>query len=379
MKSNVIPFTEEKFLSFKIEIPETKISFTFIDTLRFLPSSLDNLSKNLLNSEDGKSEDLNKFKYTKQFFEEKYPNITEKELKYIIQKGVFPYEWLDSFDKLNETELPPIESFYSSIKESSVDEDDYERALKVWDILKCKTIKDYLEAYLSVDIFLMTDVFEEFRKTSMKYYKLDPAHYYSAPGLSWDAMLNFTNVQLELLTDPDMLYFYMEGIRGGLSVINKRYVKSNNKYMKNYDSTKPSSYFVPVDANNLYGNAMSYKLPTGNFQWCDQEMIDFLYKNIKGITNDNEWGFTLQVDLKYPKKLHNRHNDLPFFPEHKKITKDLLSEYQKKLMNKKLGSTSSTSKLIASLDDKKKIIVDYRTLQQALKHGMKLVKKFIVQ
>jgi hypothetical protein len=91
----------------------------------------------------------------------------------------------------------------------------------------------------------------------MKYYELDPAHYYSSPGLSWDAMLKFTDVKLELLTDPDMLYFFMEGIRGRLSFVSKRYVETNNKYMKNYDLKRESSYFIPVDANNLYGNAMS--------------------------------------------------------------------------------------------------------------------------
>jgi len=323
-----------------------------------------------LKSEGG----LDNFKYTKKFLKDKYPNITKKELEFIIQKGVFPYEYLDNFDKLDEIKLPPIESFYSSLKESSISEDDYQRAQKVWDILKCKTIKEYLEVYLSIDVFLLTDVFEEFRKTSMKYYELDPAHYYSAPGLSWDAMLRFTKGQLELLTDVDMLYFFMEGIRGGLSVINKRYVKINNKYMKNYDVKKPSTYFVPVDANNLYGNGMSYNLPYNGFKWCLQEEIDELYDKITKLPDDSDIGYTLKVDLKYPNELHDSHNDLPFFPQHKKITEDMLSEYQENLTSKNLGSISSTPKLIASLNDKKNIVVDYRTLKQALKHGLKLEK-----
>jgi hypothetical protein len=365
-----IPFTDEKFLTFSIKIPNTNIKFTFIDSLRFLPSSLDNLTKNLLKKEGG----LDNFRYTKMFFEEKYPNIADSQLDYIIQKGVFPYEFLDSFEKLNETKLPSIDSFYSSIKDSKINEDDYQRAQKVWSILKCKNLKEYLEAYLSIDVFLLTDIFEAFRKTSMKYYELDPAHYYSSPGLSWDAMLKFTEIKLELLTDPDMLYFFMEGIRGGLSFISKRYVESNNKYMKNYDLKKESSYFIPVDANNLYGNAMSYKLPYGNFRWCTDEEIEDLEKGLFNIPDNSDTGFTLQVDLEYPQELHDYHNDFPFYPEHKTIEENILSDYQKRLMNKKLGSISKTPKLIASLNDKKKIIIDYRTLKQALKHGLKLVK-----
>ena len=317
---------------------------------------------------------INNFIYTKQYFKEKFPEINEQELEYIIQKGVFPYEYLDSLDKLSQTELPRIESFYSSVKDSNISEEDYQRANKVWNILKCKNLKDYLEIYLSIDVYLLTDIFETFRKTSMKYYKLDPAHYYSAPGLSWDAMLKLTKVKLELLTDLNMLYFFMEGIRGGLSFISKRYVKANNKYMKNYDLNKPSSYFIPVDANNLYGYGMSHKIPCSGFRWCSEDEIKELYNEIINLPNDSDIGYTLQVDLKYPNELHDSHNDLPFFPEHKVITDDMLSKYQKKLTNKKLGSITSTPKLIASLNDKKKIIVDYRTLKQALNHGLILEK-----
>jgi len=166
----------------------------------------------------------------------------------------------------------------------------------------------------------------------------------------------------------------MEGIRGGLSVITKRYVKANNKYMKNHDPNQSSSYFVPVDANNLYGAAMSFKLPYKDFEWCSPEQIQYLSQHITEIPDDNEIGYTLKVDLEYPKQLHDNHNDFPFFPEHKTITKEMLSNYQKKLMNKNLGSISKTPKLITSLTNKEKMTVDYRTLKQALKYGLKLQK-----
>jgi hypothetical protein len=175
-----IPFTDEKFLTFTIKIPETRIKFTFIDSYRFLGASLESLTKSFTNIEI--------FKHTMNHFKNNYPQLNKEDLKFIITKGVFPYEYLDSFNKLNDTKLPKLRSFYSSIKGKHISYEDYDRAKRVYKLLNCKTLKDYLEAYLSIDVFLLTDIFETFRQTTRKY-DLDPAHYYSAPGLSWDAML----------------------------------------------------------------------------------------------------------------------------------------------------------------------------------------------
>jgi hypothetical protein len=130
-----------------------------------------------------------------------------------------------------------------------------------------------MELYLTCDVLILDDCFESFRELSLKHHGLDPAHYISSPGLSWDAMLKFTKIELELLTDQNMLLMIMEEIRNGLSCIMKRYVEANNKYMINYDPTKESSYLVPVDANNLYGDAMSFKLPCKAFKWCTTEEL----------------------------------------------------------------------------------------------------------
>ena len=115
-------------------------------------------------------------------------------------------------------------------------------------------------------MLLPTDVFENFRKTCMQYYKLDPCHYFTSPGLSWDAMLKMTNIKLELMTDIDMFQFIQKGMRGGVSYIANRYGNANNKYMKEYDEKALSKYIMYLDANNLYGWAMSQCLPTGNFK-----------------------------------------------------------------------------------------------------------------
>ena len=124
---------------------------------------------------------------------------------------------------------------------------------------------EYHDLYLESDVPLLTDVFENFRKTCMQYYKLDPCHYFTSSGLSWDAMLKMTNIKLELMTDIDMFQFIEKGMCGGVSYIENRYGKANNKYMKEYDEKVPSKYIMYLDANNLYGWAMSQYLPTGNF------------------------------------------------------------------------------------------------------------------
>ena len=143
---------------------------------------------------------------------------------------------------------------------------------------------DYHDLYLKSDILLLADVFKNFRKTCLQYYKLDPCHYFTSPGLSWDAMLKMTDIKLELMVDIDMFQFIEKGMRGGISYIANRYGKANNKYMKNYDEKAPSQYIIYLDANNLYGWAMSQYLPTGNFKWLSQKQIE---KNNLGKYTEN--------------------------------------------------------------------------------------------
>jgi len=166
---------------------------------------------------------------------------------------VFPYEYIDSFEKFDETQLPPIQAFYSQLTETAITIDDYHHATQVWNSFNCCTLGEYQDIYVVNDVVLLADIFQNFRQLCLNFYRLDPAHCYTAPGLAWQAALRMTDITLELLTDPNMHLFIEKGIRGGISMISKRLSTANNKYLNNYDPSKPSTYITYLDANNLYG------------------------------------------------------------------------------------------------------------------------------
>ena len=173
---------------------------------------------------------------------------------------------MDSRKKINEESPPDKESFYSELNKEGITNEDQTHAQKVWEVFKIKNLCGYHDLYIQNDTLLLVDVFENFRDKCLEIYELDPAHFLSAPGLAWQACLKKTNVKLELLTDNDMLMMFEEGTRGGMCHATYRYAKANNKYMKNYDKNKGSSYIEYLDSNNLYGWAMSQKLPVENFK-----------------------------------------------------------------------------------------------------------------
>ena len=180
-------------------------------------------------------------------------------------------------------------------------------------------------------------------------YGLDSAHFYTTPRLAWQACLKKTGMKLDLITDPNMLLLFERGIRGGITQVVKRYTKANNKYMNDYDRKESSRYLQYLDANNLYGWMMSQPLPTGGFKWVDiepEEVIESLVREDRG--------FLMEVNVLYPKELHNKHNDLPFMCGRMKI--------------------GGVDKLVAYLCYKKRYMIHIRALQQALDHGLVLEK-----
>ena len=178
---------------------------------------------------------------------------------------------MDSWERFDETSLPDKESFYSNFNLESITDEDYMHAQKVWKVFKIKNLDEYHDLYVQSDTLLLADVYENFRDVCIGIYKLDPAHFLSTPGLAWQACLKKTEVKLELLTDNDMLLMVEKGIRWGMCNAIYRHAKANNKYMKNYDKNTASSFLVYLDANNLYGWAMSQKLSVKNFKWIKKD------------------------------------------------------------------------------------------------------------
>ena len=279
----------------------------------------------------------------------------------MLRKGVYPYEYVGNRERFSEISLPSKEDFYSNLIMEDISDIDYRHANNVFKRFKLENIGDYHDLYVQSDTLLLADVCHNFRDMCIKEYQLDPAHFLSLPGLAWQDCLKKTNIELELLTDYDMLLMVEERIRGGICHSMHRYAKANNKYMKNYNNNEESSYIQYLDANNLYGWAMSKKSPVNGFKWLDNDKTtEFSANNvineefIKNYNENDKKGYILEVDVKYPKKFHDLHSDLPFLPERMEINK--------------------CKKLVCSLYDKKKYVVHINSLKQALNHELKLKK-----
>ena len=345
-----IPNNEEKYISFSKTIKtgeytnkkgETKNKYfkiVFKDSLKFMASSLEVLVNNL---PEGVLNNLNKY-------------FTPEQVKLLKQKGFFPYDYMDNIEKLKDSKPPPQKAFYSKLTGKGINNYNYNHVLNVWKTWKMKTFKEYLELYNITDVLLLADVFENFRDICLKNYGLDPVYYYTAPGLAWDACLKMTKINLELLSDVDKLLMIEKGIRGGISIISNRYGKANNKYMKDFNKKEPSKFLTYLDANNLYGWAMSQKLPVHSFKWMSNKEIENIFNN----QIVQVWERTpciLEVDLIYPEELHDLHNDYPLCPE-------------------RVECDNGVKKLIPNLRDKNNYVVHYKTLMQYLSLGMKLKK-----
>ncbi len=264
-------------------------------------------------------------------------------LKLLKQKGVFPYEYITNFSKLSATSLPPKEAFYNQFSGSGISDKDYAHAKKVWHTFNCKATRDYHDLYLRTDTLLLADVTTEFRKTCKKAYGLEALYYYTAPGLAWDAMLKITKIKLDLISDSNMYMMIEKGIRGGISTVMKRHAESNHKYLSDYDKSKISKFIEYLDANNLYGWAMSQKLPVREFRWMEPNELGN-WRSIPCI---------LEVDLEYPKELHDLHNEYPLAPE------------------KMIPPGGKVKKLIPNLNDKERYVLHHENLKLYTRLGLK--------
>ena len=243
----------DKYLDKNGEEKAKEIELRFIDSFKFMSSSLDSLVNNLVRGNN-------------KFFG--FEDYNESQYKLLIQKGIYPYKYMDDWDKFRETALPPKEAFYSKLNMSGVSNEDYKHAHRVWAEFGINNLGEYQNLYLKMDVILlanpislsykwMLSYFEAFRKVCLDNYGLDPAHFYTAPGLAWKACLKKTKIRLELLLDPDMLLMFEQGIRGGITQSIHRWAEANNPYMG-------SEYWMPTI--NMGGNVTTityWRIPLG--------------------------------------------------------------------------------------------------------------------
>ncbi len=346
---------------------------TFKDSLLFMNSSLAQLTQNLLDS--GKSNFLHLIPEFANDAAEHTVSTADDAVLLLLKKGVYPYDYMTCWERFAETELPARAAFFNKLRNAECSEADYEHAQEVWHRFGCQTIGDYHELYLKADVMQLTDVFENFRNVCMKDYFLDPAHYISSPQLSWDAMLRQSAVELELISDPEMFKMIDGGIRGGVVMISKRFARANNKYLGAalHDASKPTTFINYVDANNLYGWAMSQTLPQHSFKWLVES--EWQHLDWTTLTADRATGYFVECDLDYPPELHHLHNDYPLAPERLEINAEMLSETQVRIRRKySMNRGSSSSKLVPNLLNKRKYTCHYLNLQFYLAKGLKLIK-----
>ena len=309
----VIAKNVEDYISFSIKVDKyvdrdgnehpKEIELRFIDSFKFMSSSLDSLVNNL-------AKGGHKF----WGFEE----YSDKQHELLIRKGIYPYEYMDSWNRFNETRLKSKDIYkYSNLYMCEVGDSEYKHAHNVWREFRIRNMGEYHDLYLKTDTILLDNVFESFRSVCIENYGLDPAHFYTAPGLAWKARLKKTGIRLKLLLDPDMLLMFERGIHGGITQSVHRWAAANNPYMEEYDSSKPTKYLQYLDANNLYGWVMSQPLPTSGFKW--NKRSEDPNKFVERISSKKHQGYLLEVDVSYPKELHDLHNDLPFMCTKMKI------------------------------------------------------------
>ena len=319
---NCIGDNMEKYITFSVPIKKEcdnnktiTYKLKFIDSFRFMPTSLSELVDNtsgIFNSIECKSciekikinseccfvglknnrliyrckECKEEWKRSINELIEKFPGIYRfcngnlNKFVLLLRKGVYPYEYMDSWEKFNETELPPKKDFYSSLNLENISGEDDTHVQKIWDVFGIKNLGEYHDLYVQSDTLSLSDTFENFRNMYLDIYELDPVYFVSAPGLAWQACLKKTGVKLELITDHDMILMIEKGIRGGICQAIHRYAKANNKYMKNYDKNIESLSIEYSDENNLYGWAMSQKLPVNDFKWIKKKNYQILMKTL---------------------------------------------------------------------------------------------------
>ena len=283
---------------------------SFIDSCSFLSAPLDTLVK-LLCSNIDEEEPEKTIPITVKMVKDK--NYDHKLLKYVSKKGVYPYELANSCQEMeNIKEWPPEEAFYNRLKGCHIEKVDYDRGKEMWDIANCKNLKDLHDLYLLLDVCLLADIWVWFTETMIKDFELNPANFLTGPSFVMKAALKLGKTDIELIDDME-LYNTWEGLlRGGFCNVNQRLVNCNNVDMGHlYNDKDPDVFFMFIDFNSLYAEALTKPLPYRNFQKCDPTVFTKEYIMDINTTDTATTGYLLNTSIKIPSDLRKYCDDLP--------------------------------------------------------------------
>lgn len=335
--SKIIAMSEEKYLTFELN------NVLFRDSIQHLNASLSSLIKEHV-SQGNQFESIHRY----------HPEIYDL----VTRKMPYPYNYNNSFERLNSTQFPPKEEFES--------EDDWRHAKQIYDAAGCNSFADFTSLYCQIDVLQLADIFNKYRDDCIETLKCDPAQYITLPNMSWAVLIRtineedaerrqqwikenpitddnkslkvsdiYSEFKLNSLPNQEIFNFFEKSIRGGYSHIAVRYSKANNKYMGDaYDKTKPSKYITVLDINSLYPTAMLAHMPTGNFEMIEDESIKkwFDLTTPKGVAKFLEWkpddthGLTLEVDIECPRAVQIKCKEYPLFPTNRQIRAEELSD-----------------------------------------------------
>ena len=364
----IIPSSSEKFLSIIVRANGQKLKF--IDSLMFLNSSLEKLVNEMDKDRD--------FSITRKTFEHLGDNA-----KLLLHKGLYPYSYMDSIEKFNETEFPDFEHFRDQLKEEDVSLNDYYHALGTWHTLEIQNLGEWHDLYVETDASLLCDVFLRLRNVMYKSFGLDISWYFSLAMFAYDALLKTTKISLENIVDPTMHTWLESSIRGGLvSVGELRAYKSNNPMLPpgEYKPDEPTSWIIYLDINNQYGKSLSDSLPLNSYKWVSglelQKLQRLREKFINSMKDDGPIGMFIECDILIPKSLHSYLNAYPPLPYKRCVESSEVSEYMKQFgEDLNIGKTAfKTERLIADLLNKKNYVCHYRALKYYIKLGCKVIR-----
>lgn len=345
-KLSCIARSSENYITFtwKLENNNEVLTINFIDSYKFLSNSLSKIIDSMDN-----------FPIYEDYFKRKFG---DKHLsREMIRKAPMFYEFITDVAKLNTQAFPPKSAFFSSLQNSNISDKDYEIGVKIYEKLNFKSLKQYVKFYLNSDVCYLADACEVFRNFCLEKFKLDPlGYYFSLASFSFDAMLLYSNLEIPIIKDKNIILFAQQSIRGGLCFGSQEYVKSNSRYDINYKKEEEESQILTLDVVSLYATAMkNYPLPFGEYKWLDKDELENLEKNILKISLFGNVGFLVEADVNFPEEIHDKLSIFPLLPE-------------SKIMHDK------STKLIASLLNKRNYKCHFGLLQNALKNGAVLVK-----